>query len=480
MPSDMSTNHLLRRGARYYIRRRVPADLQKHFGGKNEIVRALGTSDRREAERLVREQSVLLDREFDKLRAAPTANAGSSLATAPAEMWDAAAEADTPLDQQEAEHDKHEKRYARFRAYMARLQSEEQPVVTPQHVVATTPAPSPKQRNAAPGSSSEGHLSALVEAWAAERKPERDSVQVADRVVMRFYEHVGRVPVRDITRAHVVQFKSALMGAGQSAPNINKQLAMLRALLQFAVANLRADHNAAQGIKVADRRNAKDKRLPFDSPALQAIFSGPVYSDSRYPQPYGAASFWLPLLALFTGARLEELGQLSPDDVHEESYRTIEGDEHTVWVMRLTSQGEGQGVKNAGSNRRIPVHAELIRLGFIDYAQGQRGKPRIFDGLKADRNGREAAKWSRWFSKYLRTVCGVTDSRMVFHSFRHNFKDLTRGAHVPEEVSDAITGHTSGKVSRRWYGGLAYPLAPMVDAMKRIRVAGLELPAPKQ
>jgi integrase len=64
---------------------------------------------------------------------------------------------------------------------------------------------------------------------------------------------------------------------------------------------------------------------------------------------------------------------------------------------------------------------------------------------------------------------------MVFHSFRHGFKDLCRQAQISDEVSDALSGHVSGKVSRR-YGATNYPLAPLVGAVAKIRVPGLQLP----
>jgi hypothetical protein len=66
---DSMTNHLVRRGGRYSIRRKIPADLKTAYG-RVEIVRALGTSDPTEARRLCRIESVRLDEEFDAKRAA--------------------------------------------------------------------------------------------------------------------------------------------------------------------------------------------------------------------------------------------------------------------------------------------------------------------------------------------------------------------------------------------------------------------------
>jgi hypothetical protein len=61
--------HLTKRGNRYSIRRKIPVDLQGHYG-RTEIVKALGTSNRREAEQLCRVAGAKLDEEFASVRAA--------------------------------------------------------------------------------------------------------------------------------------------------------------------------------------------------------------------------------------------------------------------------------------------------------------------------------------------------------------------------------------------------------------------------
>lgn len=78
-------SHLIKRGSRYSIRRKIPVDLQSHYG-RTEIVKALGTSDRREAEQLCRIAGAKLDEEFASVRAAVAAPAPNQLmpATAPA------------------------------------------------------------------------------------------------------------------------------------------------------------------------------------------------------------------------------------------------------------------------------------------------------------------------------------------------------------------------------------------------------------
>ncbi|MGG1947056.1 site-specific integrase [Trinickia sp. NRRL B-1857] len=214
-------------------------------------------------------------------------------------------------------------------------------------------------------------------------------------------------------------------------------------------------------------KRAEKARISFDAATLTTIFSSPIYTEGLRPiRGAGEAAYWVPLLAAFTGARVEELCQLAPDDVFKESGH---------WCVRFVQDAErGQRVKNAGSVRRIPLHAELIRLGFVDFARSQEDKPRLFD-LKADRHGRVSPTWAKWFSEYLRRVCKVTDPRMTFHSFRHTFKDACRAGGVDRDVSDALTGHSDGSASSG-YGAEFYPLAPLVKAIANIRISGAVLP----
>ena len=64
---------------------------------------------------------------------------------------------------------------------------------------------------------------------------------------------------------------------------------------------------------------------------------------------------------------------------------------------------------------------------------------------------------------------------MVFHSFRHSFKDICRECGIGEDVRDALQGHSEGD-SAGGYGGEFYPLCPLVKAMERYTVHGVTLP----
>ncbi|KWF80075.1 hypothetical protein WL93_24415 [Burkholderia diffusa] len=285
--------------------------------------------------------------------------------------------------------------------------------------------------------------------------------------VDRFYTHVGRIPVASITRQHLVALKDKLFATDLAASSVKRYMDQFYTLLRFAYDN-EVIPALIPRVSVAVKRTEK-ARISFDTRALNAIFSNPIYTRGERPvRGAGEAGYWIPLLGLYTGARVEELCQLAPDDVYEEAGH---------WCAQFVYNAErGQRVKNLGSIRRIPVHADLIRLGFVKYVQSRQGTSRLFD-LAVDRHGKASSSWVKWFGTYLRSVCGVTNTRMTFHSFRHSFKDACRSAGISREVSDALTGHSDGSASSG-YGGDFYPLPPLVDAMSRIHFSGLILPAP--
>lgn len=275
--------HLHRRGNRYYIRRRIPLDLVPHYR-RHEYTRALGTSDYTEAKALCRRAAVQLDDEFSAVRQGARPGDATHTPVPPAS--------------------------------------------------ASVVSPGDHADTVAPAGIS---LSDLAGKWEAERKPDKKSIDVARRIIKSFEKLVGVIPAPAITRAQAVQFKDELLKSGQTGVNTNKYLTIFNVLLNFGVANGDLSTNPARGVKVVVKQSAKDARHPFDLPALQAIFSSPVYTKGEYPAHLGhAAAYWIPLLALFTGARREEICQLRPKDVYEEVYRDKEGQDAKCWVMRIT------------------------------------------------------------------------------------------------------------------------------------------------
>lgn len=210
-------------------------------------------------------------------------------------------------------------------------------------------------------------LSILFERYYAERKLPAKTKLEWDGVLKRFTTVMGGdLPVRAITAAHVRSFKTALFattgrtGKTLSTATVKKALGALGSVLSWAEREGYLAANPAEGITTAVAKgDSEDRRLPYDADDLKTLFSREAVEARRKTRP---ADHWLPYLALYTGARLEELGQLRTADVREEDgvfYLAIEG-------------GNGKRIKTRSSRRRIPVHPDLARSGFLAFVEKQR------------------------------------------------------------------------------------------------------------
>lgn len=141
----------------------------------------------------------------------------------------------------------------------------------------------------------------------------------------------------------------------------------------------------------------------------------------------------------------------------------------------------GKTLKTKGSARTVPVHPSLVRQGWLSHVDGTRRsdgeKAWLFPQIAPTQLGALQA-WSKWFNRRLRTL-GVTDRQKVFHSFRHLFKDALRAARIPEDLNDALTGHSNSTVGRG-YGAKEivrrFGMPTLKDAIDRVTYKGLVLP----
>jgi integrase len=506
--------YLTQRNSTYYFRRAIPPELRSILGAR-EFTFSLGTKDKDEAKRLRSAHAVRTDQLIDEALASlspvprPVTPPAAAMAISEEELeWEA-------LDRQEmAEKEARREELSEYidflkdrlrgstremprelRAFRYILEghqfdaellkdqltvarAEKRELERKLEQTSTVPAPHPVSGSPMLSGAAVWLDEGIVDGWATERKPKQKGLDAHQAVARWLYERVGRKPVDQLTRQDVLTFKSKLLEEGQTPANIKQKLSRLRTLLQWAADNGHAPSNVAHGITIKDTQAAKNKRKPFDLAALNAIFASPVYAKGERPtQGRGEAAYWIPLLALFTGARMEELGQLRPSDIIELAYPDPDGTEQRGWFISLIEvEGEdGTELKTAESERLIPVHPELKRLGFIAFAEAAReqSRERLFDKLTPGPYGNLTHKWGQWFGRYLRDACQVTDKRMTFHSFRHTFTDYVRRPDIPEGIQRQLVGHSSKDVHDDY--GAGYNLYWLVEAMKLYKVPGLKI-----
>jgi integrase len=489
------SNYLSKRGSTYYFRRVIPEAIRSQLGGRKEIVFSLKTKDRKLAERQCRHEAVRIDALFMEAESAlssevlSVAAAPSSLsvvqrAAVIANSWRREREIYAAKDQLPEFNQRVQEALSDHRAILrgdfpdappGSMASSEAMVIGSRAIltgegVAYLPEVVPVAGKPELSGSSLT-LTQLIDRWATEKKPTQKSILMWRRTCRDFDEFTGTLPTGDITKRHVLDFKDRMLGSGSSPATVNNRLNQLRSLFRYAMANDLLPADPANGVKAPVSTRAKEARLPFDAESLKALFSGPVHSAGARPKRGGGeAAYWLPLLALFTGARLNELGQLRTSDVLQERYFTA-GTDAFAWVIRFTAdESDGLRLKNQGSARRVPIHSTLVELGFLRYADKLRinGEAKLFPELKGDRFGTVTGNWGKWFGPYLRSQ-NVNNRKIVFHSFRHSFKHYARNSGIDKSVNDALTGHESGDVADN-YGGPDYPLKPLIEGITMYRV----------
>jgi integrase len=347
-------------------------------------------------------------------------------------------------------------------------------------------------------------LRVAFEGWKKAKTRPKNTSDEYERAINQFVELQGDLPIVQIKRSHAREFREALQEVPRrrtgnllkaplpelaqwgrdhpkepkiSTSTVNKQLGAVQTIALWARDNGLIPDDVPWADPFSRMRLEEDDpdREPFTTAELKLLFATPVFTKGERPEGgRGHAAFWLPLMGLFSGARQSELAGLSVADV-----RTDE--QSKVTALFITKDRErGKRVKTRQSQRAVPVHPELVKLGFLEYVEDAwrtRGDHAwLFPLVAPDTSGVKA--WSKWFGRYIRDI-GITDKAKVFHSFRHNFKDALRMAEVSEEVHDALTGHSSrGEVSRE-YGTKdmtrRFGWQTLAKAVAKVAYSGLDL-----
>ena len=387
-----------------------------------------------------------------------------------------------------------------LRAYVRALQAIDmrnagEPVETPKFTRGPLSAPSSRG----------GTLRDAVAGWEKERARPAGPVHEYKRAVAMFIELHGDMPVAEIKRTHVLEFRQALQSVPRarggklrnaslpelnawarkhpeapkvSPATVNKQLGAVQAVANWAyhhgiIPDDVASSDPFQRMKVEEDRS---ERGPFDARELQRIFDAPLFTTTERPQAsQGAAGVWLPLLALFTGARRAELAGLKVQNV------TIDEQSGTPLLFVVQERKAGKRLKTRTSERVVPVHPQLVELGFLEYVEACRRdggeKVWLFPSVAPDKGSAQAV-WGKWWSRYLRKQVGIVDPNKVFHSFRHKFSDGATRAGVDRELRQALMGHSDTSVSGG-YGSAAmlerFGVKALADAVAKISYPGLDL-----
>jgi len=222
-------------------------------------------------------------------------------------------------------------------------------------------------------------------------------------------------------------------------------------------------------------KRGQNARPPLSTAQLKTIITSPLFTGCQgdkaehLPGSSKVSDWrkWIPLVCLFTGARIGEIAQLRVNDIFNE---------HGIWFLSL-KEDENTGQQTKGRKSRItPVHSQLEKIGFLDFVKAaqtslsDQENRLLFQGLAPGKRGQYGDQPSDWWRDYLARI-GVKKGSdgLGSHSFRHTISDKLRQAgYLDAAFGPLILGHSNKSVTAG-YGivreGNAKTLKDMIEAV---------------
>lgn len=240
------------------------------------------------------------------------------------------------------------------------------------------------------------------------------------------------------SRSHIVSAPQAIK-ENQDSPNpkpcltaktIKRHFSALSSYWDFLLQAGQVDENIFLGHKHKGAKSKRSQRDMWSNDDLKRLIN-----EYRFFQEPDRKSgyFWLPLVAMFSGMRLEEIARLRPIDIEQH------GDH---WVFNIQEHPDGWSPKSEAGERIVPIHSMLHRMGFMDLVQSRIKDARIFYDLQPSGVDKKyGCKFSREFSRLKMRM--QISRKTTFHSFRHSVRTILDNTDEPirEAWINDLLGH---------------------------------------
>lgn len=312
--------------------------------------------------------------------------------------------------------------------------------------------------------------------------------------------------LQDVTPADVYNFLESRLKAKTkpwATDTMNKAKSLISQGFSLSITKSLCEKNPVSDVLVSPRISLQEeearseKRLPLKVSHLNQLFSSAWY-DPEAQNWRGklkgdlAARYWVPLICLFHGLRITESLQLFKSDI-------ILSD---IPLLKIEVESSGKvgevkrTLKNPSTKRKVPIHPNLIELGFIEYVKtcaNWTETKMLFPSSIPDDDSKKPVlgrapsqallRFMRNDLKWPRGFC--------IHSFRHSVEDSIRDAQVDEPWPPGLSQFYTGRRLPRngdWHFflpqgseidyGQGYNPERIVKYVSRIKYEGLNLPPP--
>ncbi|OYU46964.1 MAG: hypothetical protein CFE31_18890 [Rhizobiales bacterium PAR1] len=248
---------------------------------------------------------------------------------------------------------------------------------------------------------------------------------------------------------------------GLGPATINRHLTQLRAIVEHAemIGCIGDALIKWTKIRTKDTRRGGEKRNAFTEIDIERIFCHRTWTNNN--SKVDPSTYWVPIIGLYTGARLAELSGLMVNDIDIEHNNII------------IDENKNRRIKTAASRRCVPLHREIIRLGFIHYVKAIKNRSNYNGDLFPDLRARgQKTSLSDLFAKNWSKILGeiipnAKNLKLCFHSLRHSMNMTMIEGNTIEAMRCAVLGQEGDSVNTTVYRKNipSAKLTPVIDSI---------------
>ena len=205
------------------------------------------------------------------------------------------------------------------------------------------------------------------------------------------------------------------------------------------------DVNIAEGLQIKADPNVRpdQARDNFTIDELCLILNKLAYLPTSNLN--WAWQYWVPIIAMHTGNRLNEVCQLYISDI-------VKKDGIAIFDINRFSKHNDKRLKTRAAIRLIPIHSNLLKLNFLGFVAEVKatGAERLFPALTYDEGQGYKRKVVRWFGNFKKTNIS-TDRKKTFHSLRGNFISQLNAANANQVYKMYLSGHAQDNITNAIY-----------------------------
>ncbi|GAA0783157.1 MULTISPECIES: site-specific integrase [Pseudomonadati] len=287
------------------------------------------------------------------------------------------------------------------------------------------------------------------------------TVKQLNQRIGHFIERTHLDYVFDITSAEAMEYKDCLLEEDRSHKSNKDYLAAVSQFFKWCKLMRYTSANPFDEVKLSKPSNQAGHDLArqrWQPSQIKQVFCSSEFIDKS--QDFK----WITLLMLYSGLRPAEACQLHSDNISVKD---------GIAVMTITNEGAGQQLKTEQSKRIVPIHQQLIELGFMDFVEtrtkqqtsNRTSKSQPIFTYKPNKEGIWSHTFCREFGKLLDQLHFIAGKRPTAYSFRHTFIDELKQLQVEESLVAQIVGHAYHNITFGRYGKKfeIKTLKPVVD-----------------